>query len=524
MLRSFATVGLYTGLSRILGFIRDILIAQVVGAGPVADAFFVAFRLPNMFRRLFGEGAFNAAFVPLFARRLEEDGEDAARRFAADAQAVLFSFLMVLTLVVLATMPWVMLVLAPGFRDSPDQFDLAVALSRITFPYLVFIALTALLSGLLNSLGRFAAAAAAPVLLNVLFIAALLVLVPDGDAGDGTRAGPERAGYVMAWTVAAAGLAQFLMLAVAARRAGMFLGPVRPRVTPALKRLWALMVPGLLSAGALQINMVVGTIIATLEAGAVSYLYYADRVYQLPLGMIGIALGIVLLPALTRKIRSGQDAAALAQLNRGIEAGLFLTLPAAAALMVIPWPIVTVLFERGLFEAADGRATALALAVYAAGLPAYVLNKLLQPAFFAREDTMTPFKVSLLMVIANIALSLALFFQMGFVGLALATSLSAWLGTLVLALFLVRRGFFQPDRRLGSRCLRMAGASAVMAAGLWAVAQFLHDRFGGPEIERIAALAGLVAVGLLLYGLGAFLLRAIEPAELKALFRRGPAA
>lgn len=520
MLRSFATVGFYTGLSRILGFIRDILIAQVVGAGPVADAFFVAFRLPNMFRRLFGEGAFNAAFVPLFARSLEEKGEEEARRFAEEAQAALFTFLLALTLLALAAMPWIMLVLAPGFQDDPTQFDLAVTLSRITFPYLVFIALAALLSGLLNSLGRFAAAAAAPVLLNVLFIAALLVLVP----GDAPLTNPQRPGFVMAWTVAVAGVAQFALLAFAARRAGMFLRPVRPRLTPALKRLWALMVPGLLSAGALQINLVVGTIIATLEAGAVSYLYYADRVYQLPLGMIGIALGIVLLPALTRKIGGGQEEAALDQLNRGIEAGLFLTLPAAAALMAIPWPIVTVLFERGLFDETASQATALALAVYAAGLPAYVLNKLLQPAFFAREDTMTPFKVSLMMVIANIVLSLLLFFRMGFVGLALATTLSAWLGTLALALLLVRRKFFQPDGRLLSRTFRMIAASGVMAAGLWAAAEALQDRFLQGEIARIAALAALVAAGLLLYGLGALLLGAFKPAELKALFRRKPAA
>jgi putative peptidoglycan lipid II flippase len=516
MLRSFATVGFYTGLSRILGFIRDILIAQVVGAGSVADAFFVAFRLPNMFRRLFGEGAFNAAFVPLFARSLEEKGEAAARSFAEEAQAALFTFLLGLTLVALAAMPWIMLALAPGFRDSPEQFDLAVALSRITFPYLLFIALAALLSGLLNSLGRFAAAAAAPVLLNVLFIAALVFLVPE----DAPQVDPERPGYVMAWTVALAGVAQFALLAFSAKRAGMFLRPVRPKVTPALKRLWSLMVPGLLSAGALQINLVVGTIIATLEAGAVSYLYYADRVYQLPLGMIGIALGIVLLPALTRKIRSGQEEAAMDQLNRGIEAGLFLTLPATAALMAIPWPIITVLFERGLFDETASQATALALAVYAAGLPAYVLNKLLQPAFFAREDTMTPFKVSLLMVIANIGLSLLLFFKMGFVGLALATSLSAWLGTLVLALLLVRHKFFQPDGRLLSRCSRMVGASGIMAAGLWAAAQGLETWFLQGEVQRIAALAALVAGGILLYGLGAFLLGAFKPRELAALFRR----
>ena len=509
-LRSIATVGGLTGISRILGFLRDILIAAALGAGPVADAFFVAFRLPNLFRRLFGEGAFNAAFVPLFARRLEQDGEDSARVFAEQALSVLLTALLGLTVLAMAFMPWLMYMLAPGFSETPEKFDLAVELSRITFPYLLFMALTALLSGLLNSLYRFAAAAAAPIVLNVFFIAALLVIVPNA----------ERPGLVLSWTVAVAGCAQFLLLMVAAGRAGMTLRLPRPRLTPAVRRLWALMVPGVLSAGALQLNIMVGTIIASLQAGAVSYLYYADRVYQLPLGLIGIAIGVVLLPDLTRKLRGGAEAAAMASLNRGLETALLLTLPAAAALVAIPWPIVVTLFERGLFDRAASDATAAALAAYAAGLPAYVLVKVLQPAFYAREDTIRPFYYSAASVAANIALSLALFWSLAHVGLALATTLAAWLQAALLAWSLRRRGHLTLDRRLSGRLPRILLASAVMGLLLWFGQSWLLAWFDAGALMQVAGLAILVGGGLATYAALAFGLGAVTPSDLRQAFSR----
>ena len=511
-LRSIATVGGLTGISRVLGFIRDILIAAALGTGPLADAFFVAFRLPNLFRRLFGEGAFNAAFVPLFGRRLEQEGEAAARLFAEQALSVLTAALLALSVLAMAFMPWVMLLLAPGFAETPEKFDLAVELSRITFPYLLFMALTALLSGVLNSLNRFAAAAAAPILLNLFFIAALLAVVPF----------VERPGLVLAWTVAAAGCAQFLLLIVAASRAGMALRLPRPRLNPAVRRLWRLMIPGLLSAGALQLNIMIGTIIASLQAGAVSYLYYADRVYQLPLGLIGIAIGIVLLPDLTRKLRAGAEAEAMTSLNRGLEIALLLTLPAAVALMVMPWPIVVTLFERGVFDRTASDATAAALAAYAAGLPAYVLVKVLQPAFFAREDTVTPFKISLVSVAANIALSLALFWPMGHVGLAIATALAAWIQAGLLAWWLRRRGHVALDARLRRRLPRILLASLVMGVLLWAGQGWLTGWFDGGLALQVAALAILVGAGLAAYGGLALLLGAMTPADLRSLIgRRG---
>ena len=512
--RSIATVGGFTGISRILGFIRDILIASVLGTGPVADAFFVAFRLPNLFRRLFAEGAFNAAFVPLFVRRLEQQGEAAAKLFAEQTLSVLLTALLLLTAGAMAAMPWLMYLLAPGFAADPEKFDLAVQLSRITFPYLLFMALVALLSGLLNSLYRFAAAAAAPILLNVFFITSLVVVAP-------LTGMP---GHVLAWTVAAAGVGQFLWLMIAAARAGMALSLPRPRLTEGVRRMLRLMVPGVLSAGALQLNIMVGTIIASLQAGAVSYLYYADRVYQLPLGLIGIAFGVVLLPELSRKLRSGAEQAAMDSLNRGLEMALLLTLPATVALIAIPWPIVVVLFERGAFDRVASDATALALAAYAAGLPAYVLVKILQPAFFAREDTVTPLKVAVASVVANIALSLALFWPMGHVGLALATAIAAWLNAGLLFVLLRRRNFLALDRRFKSRLPRMLAASLAMGGLLWLAAEQLASWFEADVFTGILALSILVGAGLCLYGALALAFGAARMGEVKALFaRRGSA-
>jgi putative peptidoglycan lipid II flippase len=517
LFRSLATVGGYTGISRILGFLRDILIAAAVGTGPVADAFFVAFRLPNLFRRLFAEGAFNAAFVPLFARRLEEGGEAAARAFAEHSLAVLLSTVLMLTALAMAFMPWLMYVLAPGFAAEPEKFELAVQFSRITFPYLLFMALVALFGGVLNSLYKFAAAAAAPILLNIVFIGALLLILPVTG----------QPGHVLAWSVAAAGIGQFLLLAIAAQRAGMALSLPRPRLTPGVKRLLKLMVPGIASAGAMQINLTVGTIIASLQAGAVSYLYYADRVYQLPLGLIGVAFGIVLLPELSRKLRAGADGAAMYSLNRGLELSLLLTLPAALALAVIPWPIVIVLFERGAFDRAASDATAWALAAYAFGLPAFVLTKILQPAFYAREDTVTPLKMAVAGVVANIVLSLLFFWLLrgqgfGHVGLAMATSLAAWLTVLLLGVSLRVRGFLSFDARLRTRLPRIVLVSLAMGAVLWGLQLLLGAWFDQAIPVRVAGLVLLIGAGVGVYAGLAFAFGAVNRAELAQMLRRPP--
>ena len=512
LLRSAATVGGYTMLSRVLGFVRDILIANFLGAGPVADAFVVAFRFPNLFRRLVAEGAFTAAFVPLFSRRLEADGRAAALDFAGQALSVLLAALLVFTLLAEIAMPWLMYGLAPGFAKHPETFALAVDLTRIAFPYLVCMAVVALLGGMLNAVTRFAAAAAAPVLLNLCLIGVLLWF--------GGTGGPAL-GVALAWGVAAAGLGQAAWLVVAARRAGFRVRLPRPRLTPGVRRLLVLLAPGAVGAGVIQLNLLIGTVIASfLPAGAIAYLYYADRVYQLPLGVIGIAIGTALLPHLSRQLKAGEEAAATASLNRALEAALLFTVPGAAALMVIPGPIVAVLFEHGRFGAADSSATAMALAAFAAGLPAYVLIKVLAPGFFAREDTVTPVRFAAASVAANVAISLALFAPLGHVGIALATAASAWLNAALLARRLRAQGRLVPDGRLRRRLPRVVVAALLMAGALWLGKLWLSGALAGALAGQVGALAALVAGGLVVYAGLAVLLGAADPGEFKAMLRK----
>jgi putative peptidoglycan lipid II flippase len=509
--RAIATVGALTAASRLLGFARDMLIAALLGAGPVADAFFIAFKLPNFFRRLFAEGAFGAAFVPLFGGLLATRGRAAAQRFAEQTLAVLLSVLLGATLIAELAMPAVIAVLAPGFVGDPARFDLAVALARITFPYLLFVALAALLAGALNALERFAAAAAAPILLNVVMIGAALGLAPALGS----------AAVALAWGVFVAGILQLLWLVHAGRRAGLALRLRAPRLGPEIRRLLRLIAPGAIGAGAVQISLMINLILGSLLApGAVSYLYYADRVTQLPLGVVGAAIATALLPALTRALRAGAPGAALDRLNRAIEGGLALSLPALAGLVLLAQPIVAVLFERGAFGGAAATATADALVAFALGLPAYVLIKALAPAFFAREDTTTPVVVAGVTLALNLALNLVLLPRLGHVGIALATALAAWLNAGLLLGVLGRRGWFAPDTRLTRRCAGMVGAAALMALAVWLGRAGLADALAGPSALRIAALAGLIAGGAGVFVASAQLLGAIDAAELWRALRR----
>lgn len=508
LLRALFTVGGLTGISRILGFVRDILMAAVIGTGPIADAFFVAFRFPNFFRRLFAEGAFNAAFVPGFARRLEADGQERARAYAESVLAVLLAALATFTLIAVLAMPWLMHVIAPGFGTDPAKFDHAVQLTRLTFPYLLFMALVALYGGILNARYKFAAFAAAPAVLNVFFIVALVAVIPFTGA----------AGVVLAWTVTLAGMAQFGLLVWRAHKAGIALRLPVPRLTAGVRRTLRLMGPGVLSAGALQLNLVVGTVIASWQDEAVSYLYYADRVYQLPLGLIGIAFGVVLLPDLSRKLRAGDTAGAMGTLNRGLELAMLLSLPAAVALLTIPQPIVTVLFERGAFGAEAAVATGHALAAFAVGVPAYVLVKIFQPAFYAREDTATPLKAALANVATNIAVSLALFPIIGHVGIALATAAAAWVDSGLLGLWLRRAGYLRLDAQIRRRLPRMALASGLMGGALLGVHHgVLAPWFDAGPAWAIPALAALVVGGMAVYAALAVVTGASHPAELRRL-------
>tara|TARA_R110002110_G_scaffold12692_22_gene60303 strand:+ start:671 stop:2212 length:1542 start_codon:yes stop_codon:yes gene_type:complete len=510
LVRSAATIGGTTLLSRLLGFLRDVMVAAALGTGPIADAFFVAFRFPNMFRSIFAEGAFNSAFVPLFSKRMEGEGAVAARRFAEDALAVLLLALVIITLVAEIAMPWLMLVFAPGFSQDPQKFEMAVEFTRVAFPYLLFISLTALQSAILNSLGRFFPGAAAPVMLNVTLIAAILFLMPLTD----------NPGRALVWGVAAAGVVQFLWLAVSLWRAGFVLHLRMPKLTPDVRRLFRLGVPGVIAGGITQVNLTIGTIIASLQAGAVSWLYYADRIYQLPLAVIGIAIGVVLLPDLSRRLRAGDGAGASRSQNRAIEFSMLLTVPAAVGIAVLSFDIIHVLFERGAFTRGDTAATSLALIVYAAGLPAFVLNKVFSPAYFAREDTMTPLRFAAISIAVNIVTSFALFWYMGFVGIAIGTTLAAWVNTIQLGSRLWRRKEFVADAQLARRLPLMAMASAGMGVALWFAASAFAPFFEANLLTGIGALFALIAGGVLVYGFLCEVTGAVRLGDLRRAFTR----
>ena len=510
LLRAVATVGGFTMLSRITGLMREMLIAHFMGAGMVADAFFVAFRFPNLFRSLFAEGAFNAAFIPLFTGKLTAEGKDAAQSFAQQAMAVMAVLLTVLVVLVELGMPWAIYGLAPGFDDVPGKIPLAIELSRICFPYLLFISLTSLQAGVLNSMGRFAAAAGTPILLNVVAMAGLWGLAP-------YTASP---GHALAWGTFAAGISQFAWLVFSVRKAGFALPLVRPRLTADVRLLLKRIVPGAVGAGVYQVNLVINTMIAsTVANGAVSYLNYADRVNQLPLGVVGIAIGTALLPLLSRQLKSGDHDGAIESQNRAMELALLTTLPAAAALLTLAAPIIQVLFERGHFGPQETAATAQALMAFAIGLPAYVLVKVLTPGFFAREDTRTPVRIAIATMALNVVLNLALVSSLAHVGMALSTAIAAWFNVVLLAWRLHGCGFFQLDRRLLNRAPRILAAAALMGAGLWYGRTLIWPQING-FMAALAGLSLLVIAGLALYGAAGLLFRAARPSDLRSMLRR----
>jgi putative peptidoglycan lipid II flippase len=514
--RAVSTLAGLTMISRVLGFIRDLLTADLLGAGPIADAFFVAFKLPNFFRRLFAEGAFSVTFVPLFAKTAHAEGNEAAAVFAEQAQAVMLAILIPLTAALLALMPLVIRVLAPGFTEGGERYDLAVKLCRITFPYLTLISITALQGGVLNALDRYGPFATAPILFNLCLIGGLVLtpLFPN-------------AAYALSWGEFTAGFVQVLWMMGSCRRAGLRLRLRPPRLTPAIRRLFALIGPAAIGAGAVQINVFIDTMIGSLlPTGAISHLYYAERLYQLPLAVIGVAIGTALLPSLSRFVRADDKAGARRLEARAIEASLLLSLPAAAALIVAGGPIMIGLFARGAFTPENAILTAGALAGYSAGIPAYVLAKTLSAAYFAREDTKTPLKFSLITVALNtvLALSFVLILHWGIVGISAATGVTAWLNVGMLARGLVRRGLLGWDARLRFVLPRIALATLVMATTLYAIEIPLAGWWAADLLHRGAGLALLVGGGLGAYAAIIVLSRAATRADIAGLLRKERAA
>ncbi|MGN7867664.1 murein biosynthesis integral membrane protein MurJ [Paracoccus sp. 22332] len=504
LVRGFLSVGIWTFVSRVSGFVRDILMAAWLGSGAVADAFFVGLSLPNMFRRFFAEGAFNTAFVPMFAKKLDDRTD--AQRFASEAFSGLLMSVLILSAGAMVFMPGLVWLMASGFAGD-ERFPLAVQYGRIMFPYILLISLASMISGVLNANGRFTAAAAAPVLLNLLFIAAMAVAWWQGwDVG-----------LTLAWATPLTGIAQLALVWWDAHRTGWSFAPRRPRLTPDMRRLLAVALPAAFAGGVVQINLLVGRQVASHFEGAISWLSYSDRLYQLPLGVVGAAVAVVLLPELARRLRAGDHAGGQSAYSRATEFGLFLTLPAAFAIAVIAEPMVRTLFERGQFTAYDTAQTARALIVYAFGLPAFVLQKILQPLYFAREDTRTPFRYALWSMVVNAIVAFGLMPWLGFLAAALGTTVAAWI--MVAQLWWGTRAMgdaARADARLRRKTPLIVLSSALMAGALW----LMMDWLDAVQVGKVPGLAILVFGGAAIYFTLSFATRAYRLSDLKAAVRR----
>ncbi|MFA7441073.1 MAG: murein biosynthesis integral membrane protein MurJ [Sphingomonadaceae bacterium] len=520
LIRAATTVGGFTLLSRVVGLIREMLMARFLGAGFAADAFLVAFRLPNLFRSLFAEGAFSAAFVPMVSARLGDrpDGQRnvaAAVYFTEQALALLLPILLIFTLVVMIAAVPVVWLMTGGFEDrSPEKLELTVLLTRLTFPYLMLISLASLLGGLLNALGRFWVYAAAPIILNLVFIAGFIWFRGDD---------PVDTAVMQAAAVTIAGILQLLWLVWGCARANALPRLRLPKLTPGMRTLLKRIGPAALGAGATQINLLISTLIAArlLPQGSVAFLYYADRLNQLALGMIGVGMGVALLPTMGRLIGAGNISAAIHQQNRAIEFVLLFAIPAATGLVVAAEPIIAALFQQGEFTASDAANTAAALQVFSLGLPAYMLIKVLTPGFHARGDTRTPMRIGLLAILVNLAGNLLLSQPFAHVGIALATAISAWVNVGLLWWSLHRRGDFAVDAALSRAAPRMLLAGMVMAAAVWMLVEPLLAWASGDALSRIFALAILLSAGAISYFGAGYLVKAYDLKQIVGALKRG---
>lgn len=491
MIWRILTVGGFTLLSRVTGFVRDIILAAVLGAGPIADAFFVALRLPNHFRAIFAEGAFNAAFVPAYARLREQDGALRAGLFADRIFTLLLATQILLLAVALLFTPAVIDLLAPGFADDPVRYGLAVDLTRITFPYLLLVTLVTLYGGILNALQRFAAAAAAPILLNISMIVALML-----------AAFFPTAGHAAAWGVLVAGVLEFLLVAGDAWRRDVLATFRWPQLDQDVRRFFRALGPAVVGSAGVQLALFADTIIASfLATGAVSSLYYADRINQLPIGVIGIAAGTVILPEMARRFAAGDEKGALHAQNRAVEFTLLLSIPCIAAFFVVPELIMRALFMRGAFTAADAVASGQTLTAYAFGLLPFVLIRSTVATFFARGDTATPVKAALIAAAVNIGFKILLMGPLAQVGLALATSIGAWINLLLVIWFAHRAGLLSIDDRLRTSAMKLAAAGVALGLVLWLCKAPVAALFSGwATLRDESTLVVLAGIGAVLYG------------------------
>ncbi|SIR13145.1 putative peptidoglycan lipid II flippase [Rhizobium sp. RU35A] len=518
LVKKFATVGGATLGSRVFGFARETLMAAALGTGPMADVFYAAFRFPNLFRRLFAEGAFNAAFVPLFSKEIEANGVEGAKRFSEEVFGVLFSALLVITIVMELSMPLlVRFIIAPGFADDADKTSLTIRLAAVMFPYLMCMSLTAMMSGMLNSLHHFFAAAIAPVFLNLVMISALFYALWTGTD-------PLTTAWYLAWSVLVAGILQLAVVYVGVLRAGISIRFRMPRMTPNVKRLLVLAIPAAMTGGVTQINQIIGQAIASSKEGAIAALQYADRIYQLPLGVVGVAVGVVLLPELARALKSGHMKEAASIQNRSLEFVLFLTLPAAGGLWILSDAIIRVLYERGAFTADNTTVVASILAIYGLGLPGFVMIKALQPGFYAREDTRTPMRFTMISVVINSGLAITLFPLIAERGIATAEAAAGLINTVLLFTTLLRRGDLVWEWALAKRAALLLVATGVMCAALtyalghaspWLVP-------GTPLLYKVTALFVLIGIAMIVYFVAAFAIGGADLGMIRRNLKRKP--
>lgn len=491
LFKSVATFGGLTLVSRITGFLRDMVLANFLGAGAVADAFVVAFKLPNLFRSLFAEGAFTSAFVPLFSQKLVADGKKKSIFFAAQAVSLLILIVGLFVVLFEIAMPYVVNILAPGFIDNPEKIKLATSLCRITFPFLLLISIVSFQGGILNSVDKFAAPATAPIILNLTMIAAAFCFTPFLPSS----------AHAIASGITLAGILEILWLRYFLRKSDiripLYIHVNKIAKNPEIKTLFKRIAPGVMGAGIYQINMAVDTILVSLVGtGAISWLYYANRLQQLPLGVVGAAISVALLPILSKELKAGNIKEACVVQNKAVEYGALLSFPATAVLIAAAYPIVTLLFEHGKFITSDSVQTAFAVMAYSIGLPCYVMTKALMPNFFARGDTVTPVKYSAVVFVVNLTFNLILMQYFGHIGIAIATSISAFvsLGQYIAGLY--KRGYWKFSKELIIKLLKIALISVLTGFLVFMEIKFISQYF--PQYMTVAKIWLLLVLGVIL--------------------------
>ena len=503
LIKSTGTFSFFTIISRILGYLRDILIAIFLGAGPLADAFFVAFRIPNTFRRLFSEGTFNAAFVPSYASELS-NGREKSEKFATNVFSLLILVLFFLVLIIEIFMPYFVFLIAPGFSGNEEKMSLVINLTRITFPFLFFISLSSFFSAILNSHNRFAVAAAAPVILNFFLISVLFY---------GSLLGDELV-YYLSYAVTLAGIAQFIYLFFYVKKFYFPKFIFNFSIDSKIKNFFLKLLPSIFSSGVTQINILVGTIIASFQASAVSYLYYADRIYQINLAIAGIAIGTVILPQLSKHvINDDKEKISLIQ-NKSLELSLFLSLPAAIALLLASEPIVSALFGYGSFDEVSVENSSKALFYFALGLPAFSLIKVFSSFYFARHNTKLPFYISLFSVLLNILISIIFFKKVGFIIIPIATTISSWINSIFLFIFLKKDNFFNFNSEFISKFFKILFSSILMGSFIYYLIIFFKTNLAYDQSFKSIFLIGIVVAGFISYLLIAFLIKAFKISDI----------